>query len=224
MKMKAPVRIVASLLVFLILVFVPAGSLNFWQGWVYIAVVMGSSIFIMLYLHRYDPELLRRRLDDKEHVSEQRLFRQLAGPLWITGLVLSGLDYRFGWSVRFFGSVPTTVTLVSELLLSGSFFLLFHVLRFNTFAASTVQVEAGQRVISSGPYRMVRHPMYSSFLLFYLLTPFALGSYLAVPVFLLLVPLLVYRLVQEEKFLAQGLPGYVRYCTKVRYRVIPFVL
>jgi protein-S-isoprenylcysteine O-methyltransferase Ste14 len=101
---------------------------------------------------------------------------------------------------------------------------LFHVLRFNTFAGSIVQVEAGQGVISSGPYRMVRHPMYSSFLLFYFLTPFALGSYLAVPVFLLLVPVLVYRLLQEEKFLAQGLPGYAEYCAEVRYRLIPFVL
>lgn len=218
------IRIVASILVFLILVFVPAGSLNFWQGWVYIAVVMGSSIFIMLYLHRYDPELLRRRLDDKEHVSEQKLFRRLAGPLWITGLFLAGLDHRFGWSNRSFGSVPTAVTLLSELLLLCSFLLLFHVLRFNTFAGSIVQVEAGQRVISSGPYGMVRHPMYSSFLLFYFLTPFALGSYLVVPVFLLLVPVLLYRLVQEEKFLAQGLPGYAEYCMEVRYRLIPFVL
>jgi protein-S-isoprenylcysteine O-methyltransferase Ste14 len=105
-----------------------------------------------------------------------------------------------------------------------SFLLLFHVLRFNTFAGSIVQVEAGQRVISSGPYRMVRHPMYSSFLLFYFLTPFALGSYLAVPVFLLLVPVLLYRLLQEEKFLAQGLHGYAEYCMKVRYRLIPFIL
>jgi protein-S-isoprenylcysteine O-methyltransferase Ste14 len=218
------IRMVASILVFLILVFVPAGSVNFWQGWVYIAVVMGSSIFIMLYLRRYDPELLRRRLDDKEHVSEQKLFRRLAGPLWITGLFLAGLDHHFGWSNRSFGSVPTAVTLVSELLLLCSFLLLFHVLRFNTFAGSIVQVEAGQRVISSGPYRMVRHPMYSTFLLFYLLTPFALGSYLAVPVFLLLVPVLLYRLLQEEKFLAHGLPGYAEYCMKVRYRLIPFVL
>jgi protein-S-isoprenylcysteine O-methyltransferase Ste14 len=154
------IRIVASILVFLILVFIPAGSLDFWQGWVYIAVVMGSSIFILLYLHRHDPELLRRRLDDKEHVSEQKLFRRLAGPLWITGLCLAGLDHRFGWSNRSFGSVPTAVTLVSELLLLCSFLLLFHVLRFNAFAGSIVQVEAGQRVICSGPYRMVRHPMY----------------------------------------------------------------
>ncbi|HTF71763.1 MAG TPA: isoprenylcysteine carboxylmethyltransferase family protein [Edaphobacter sp.] len=222
--MKAPARIVTSILLFLILVFVPAGSLNFWQGWIYIAIVMGSSIFLMLYLHRYDPELLRRRLNDKEHVSDQKLFRRLAGPLWITGLLLSGLDHHSGWSNRFFGSVPTAVTLVSELLLLCSFLLLFHVLRFNTFAASIVQVEVGQHVISGGPYGKVRHPMYSSFLLFYLLTPFALGSYLAVPVFLLLVPILLYRLLREEKFLAQELPGYAEYCMEVRYRLIPFIL
>lgn len=221
---NTPVRAVAAILVFAVLIFVPAGSLDFWQGWIYIAIVMGSSAFLMLYLYRHDPELLDRRLNENEHVSEQKMFRSLARPVWLIGLILSGLDHRFGWSDRFFGSVPAAVPAVSDVLLLCSFFLLFHVLRFNTFAASTVQVEKGQRVISDGPYGVVRHPMYSSFLLFYLLSPLALGSYLALPVFLLLVPLLLYRLRQEEKFLARELPGYTKYCMDVGYRLIPFVL
>jgi protein-S-isoprenylcysteine O-methyltransferase Ste14 len=222
--MNTPVRVLGAILLFLLLLFVPAGSLNFWQGWVYLAIVMGSSLLIMLYLRCYDPELLRRRLEEKEHVSEQKVFRRVAGPLWIIGLMLAGMDHRFGWSNAFVASVPTPVVAISDVLLLCACFLLFQVLRFNSFAASTVQVEAGQRVISSGPYGMVRHPMYSSFVLIYVLTPFALGSYIAVPVFLLLIPVLVYRLIQEEKFLAHELPGYPEYCTEVRYRLIPFVL
>lgn len=208
----------------LCLILIPSESFGVWQVWVYAAILAASGLLILLYLSRHDPELLRRRLEEKERVQEQRLFRRISGPLWIIGFVTSGLDHRWGWSSAFGGPVPTALTLVSDVLLLCAFYLLFRVLRFNTFASSTVQVEAGQRVISTGPYRIVRHPMYSGFVMMYCLTPLALGSYAAVPIFLLLIPLLLYRLVEEEKLLDQELPGYVGYRAQVRYRLIPYLL
>jgi protein-S-isoprenylcysteine O-methyltransferase Ste14 len=206
------------------LILIPSGSFYVWQAWLYATILAGSCLLILLYLRRHDPELLRRRLEEKERIQEQKLFRRISGPLWIIGFVTSGLDHRWGWSAAFGNPVPIVVTIISDVLLLCAFYLLFRVLRFNTFASNTVRVETGQRVISNGPYRIVRHPMYSGFVIIYCLTPFALGSYAAVPIFLLLVPMLLYRLGEEEKFLDRELPGYVDYRAQVRYRLIPYLL
>jgi protein-S-isoprenylcysteine O-methyltransferase Ste14 len=208
----------------LALILIPSGSFYVWQAWVYVAILAGSGLLILFYLRRHDADLLRRRLEEKECLQEQKLFRRISGPLWIIGFVTSGLDHRCGWSSAFGGPMPALVTVISDVLLLCAFYLLFRVLRFNTFASSTVQVEAGQRVISSGPYRIVRHPMYSGFVMIYCLTPLALGSYAAVPIFFLLIPILLYRLIEEEKFLDHQLPGYPDYRAQVRYRLIPYLL
>lgn len=208
----------------LTLILILSGSFYVWQAWVYVAILGGSGSLILLYLGRHDPDLLRRRLEEKEHVHAQKLFRRISGPLWIIGFVASGLDHRCGWSSAFGGPVPALVTVISDVLLLCAFYLLFRVLRFNTYASSTVQVEAGQRVISNGPYRIVRHPMYSGFVMIYCLTPLALGSYTAVPIFFLLIPTLLYRLVEEEKLLDHELPGYPDYRARVRYRLIPYLI
>jgi protein-S-isoprenylcysteine O-methyltransferase Ste14 len=222
--MKPNVSLFIATVTLLCILLIPSGSPYVWQAWVYVAILMGSSLAIVLYLRRHDPDLLRRRLDAKERFQEQKLFRRIAGPLWIVGFLMSGFDHRYGWSSVLVGPVPALVTLTSDVLLVCAFYLLFRVLRFNTFASNTVQVEAGQQVISTGPYRIVRHPMYSGFVMIYLLTPFALGSYAAAPVFLLLIPALLYRLVEEERFLARELPGYSDYRMQVRYRLIPYLL
>jgi protein-S-isoprenylcysteine O-methyltransferase Ste14 len=222
--MKTLLRFFLGMAILLALTLIPSGSLYVWQTWAYAVILAGSGLLILLYLGRHDPELLRRRLEEKERVQEQKLFRRISGPLWIIGFVTSGFDHRFGLSGAFGGPVPIVVTIISDVLLLCAFYLLFWVLRFNTFASSTVQVEAGQRVISTGPYRIVRHPMYSGFAIIYCVTPFALGSYAAVPIFFLLIPILLYRLVKEEKFLDHELPGYPDYRTQVRYRLIPYLL
>lgn len=222
--MKAPIRLFLGMSLLLTIILISSGSLYIWQVWIYVALLTGFGLFILLYLSRHDPELLKRRLEEKERVQEQKLFRRISGPVWIIGFVASGFDHRFGWSSALGGSVPLVVTAISDVLLLCAFYLLFRVLRFNTYASSTVNVEQGQRVISTGPYRIVRHPMYSGFVMVYCLTPFALGSYAAVPIFLLLIPILLYRLVEEEKFLDQELPGYVDYRAQVRYRLIPYFL
>jgi protein-S-isoprenylcysteine O-methyltransferase Ste14 len=221
---KDKVRLFLAMAMLVALILIPSASFYVWQAWVYVAILAGSGLLILLYLTRHDPDLLRRRLEEKERVHGQKLFRRISGPLWILGFVTSGLDHRLDLSSWFGGPVPGFVTVISDVLLVCAFYLLFRVLRFNTFASSTVQVEAGQRVISSGPYRMVRHPMYSGFVMIYCLTPLALGSYAAVPIFFLLIPTLLYRLVEEEKFLDQELPGYPDYRAQVRYRLIPYLL
>jgi protein-S-isoprenylcysteine O-methyltransferase Ste14 len=205
--MKILARTFIGMFISLVLILIPSGSFYVWQAWVYIAILAGSGLLILLSLSRHDPELLKRRLEEKERIQEQKLFRRISGPVWIIGFVISGFDHRCGWSSALGGSsVPIVVTAISDVLLLCAFYLLFRVLRFNTYASSTVQVEAGQRVISTGPYRIVRHPMYSGFVIVYCLTPFALGSYAAVPIFFLLIPILLYRLVEEEKFLDRELP------------------
>jgi protein-S-isoprenylcysteine O-methyltransferase Ste14 len=204
-------------------VLLPAGSPKFWQGWLFVGLFLAASAFLTFWLYRHDPRLLERRLLTKEKMSEQKLFKVLWVPLWIAALSLPGLDYRFGWSRAFGGEVPLWLTLLSQGLVLCGFFLIFQVLRVNTFASSVIQVEAGQRVISDGPYRLVRHPMYSGILLLVLFAPLALGSYIALPVFALLIPLLVFRLIHEEKTLLRELPGYSAYCEVTRYRLVPFV-
>jgi protein-S-isoprenylcysteine O-methyltransferase Ste14 len=228
MRLTLPVRLelrfFVSLLAGAALLFLPAGSLKFWQAWVYLGLFLGSNLFRTIYFYRHDRRLLERRLQMKETANEQRIFKRLWRPLFVGALLLAALDYRFGWSRDLLGAVPLWLTWLSQALVFWSYLVVFQVLKVNTFASATVQVETGQTVISTGPYRIVRHPMYSGFLVSILFTPLALGSYLALPVFGLLVPVLVYRLQHEEKLLREQLAGYAEYCQRTRFRLVPFVL
>ena len=197
-----------------------AGSLHFWQGWVQVGVFGVFSAIFAIYFLRHDRRLVERRLRSKEPRAEQRLFKMLWVPLWTCTLVLPGLDYRFGWSAAF-GGVSLWVTVACWILVAVSWWIVFEVLRFNTFASATVEVEAGQKVITDGPYRLVRHPMYSGFALMILATPLALGSLVACVPALLLIPVLVFRLLDEEQVLRKELPGYTEYCERTRCRLVP---
>jgi protein-S-isoprenylcysteine O-methyltransferase Ste14 len=213
-----------TVLIFMAAFFLTAGTFKYWQGWFFLIVSFGTSLFMVGYFHRHDPGLLKRRMETREKEAEQRIFRRLFVPIWIAGLALPGFDHRFGWSSAVVGRVPLWLILLAQVLVVCAYVLIFQVLKVNSFASSTIQVEAGQKVISAGPYRLVRHPMYSAFLLALVATPLALGSYIALPVFALLVPLLVFRVVNEEKLLRRQLPGYADYCLSTRFRLIPFIL
>jgi protein-S-isoprenylcysteine O-methyltransferase Ste14 len=154
----------------------------------------------------------------KEKVREQKRIMTFVYIAWLVAFVLPGLDHRFGWSHS-----PLWITILSQAVVFGGFATTLWVAKVNRFAARTIQVEPGQEVISSGPYRIVRHPMYLGACAMWLFTPLALGSYLTLPAFVLLIPLIVLRLLNKEKVLRQELPGYAEYCVHTRFRLIPFL-
>jgi protein-S-isoprenylcysteine O-methyltransferase Ste14 len=203
------------------LIFVPAGTLRYWQGGVYALVFVATSAAFTIYLARYDPELLRRRMragPSQEEEPAQRIIMRFALLGFLLLIVVPALDHRLGWS-----QMPWPIVIAGDLLVALGFFFFYRVVRVNSFAASTIRVEQGQQVVSAGPYAWVRHPMYSGAFALLLGTPLALGSWwglLVVPVFL---PILAGRILNEETVLARDLQGYTNYQRQVRWRMIPFV-
>jgi protein-S-isoprenylcysteine O-methyltransferase Ste14 len=196
--------------------FVPAGTLDYWEAWVYCAVLLVPCVFVLTYLLRKDPELLARRIRLNEKEPAQRRIIRASSLIFFTGFLIPGLDHRYGWS-----DIPVEAVLAANVLVIVGYALVFLVFKENPFASRVVEVEPDQRVISSGPYALVRHPMYLGTSIMWLATPIALGSYWALPVFLLLPIVLVYRIMNEEEVLLRELPGYREYTHKVRYRLIP---
>ncbi|HKF41660.1 MAG TPA: isoprenylcysteine carboxylmethyltransferase family protein [Thermoanaerobaculia bacterium] len=204
-----------------LLVFLPAGTARYWQAWVFLSIFLAASTVITLDVARRDPALLERRMKGgplAEKGRAQRIVMALASAGFAALLVVPGLDRRFGWS-----RAPIAVAIAGNALTLLGLYATSRVYRANTFAAATIRVEPGQRVISTGPYAIVRHPMYASALLYLVGMPLALGSYcglLVVPAF---TAVLVWRLLDEEKLLGRDLPGYRDYQAKVRWRLIPGV-
>jgi len=205
------------------LLFVSAGSPGYWQGWAFLVVNLAFSLSLVIYFYKRDPELLERRLLRKEKAGEQKFIMTLARLASVPAYLLPGLDYRFGWSRTLVEPVPLWLTLLALLVLLDCHLLFFWVMNVNRFAASIIQVEAGQTVAATGPYRFIRHPMYLGIVVSQFATPLALGSFIALPVFALLIPLIVLRLLNEEKILRRELPGYSEYCRRTPCRLIPFV-
>lgn len=210
-------------LVLAAMLFVPAGTLKFWQAWAFMAVNLVGPLLLVIYFYKRDPQLIERRLLKKEKIPEQKLFAKLGALLYCTSFLLAGYDYRFGWSRAFPGPVPLWLTLLSLALMLGCHLFIFRVLEVNRFASRIIQVETGQTLATTGPYRFVRHPMYSASIVNWLAASMALGSYVALPAFSLIIPLIVFRLLNEEKILSRELPGYSEYGERTRYRLIPFI-
>jgi protein-S-isoprenylcysteine O-methyltransferase Ste14 len=203
------------------MVFVPAGTLNYWQGWAYFGTSILASAFYTIYLAKCDPALLKRRQQTGpayEKEPAQKIIIALIVAAFVALIALPPLDYRFGWS-----RVPWYVSVIADALIAFSFYFFYLVSKVNTYAAANVRVEQGQRVVDTGVYGLVRHPMYFGALFLIVGTPLALGSWwtlLLTPVFLLL---LYFRIVSEETVLMRDLAGYAEYQRRVRYRLIPFV-
>jgi protein-S-isoprenylcysteine O-methyltransferase Ste14 len=205
-----------------ILLFVP-GTLRYWQGWAFLAVNAATAMIFCTYFYRHDRELLARRLLRREKVIAQKFIMLLLKIVAVTSYALCGLDHRLGWSQTYLTPVPWWLTVLALLGYAGCYLLFIPVFNANRFAASVIQTEAGQTIADRGPYRWVRHPMYSVSLAVWFWLPLALGSFIVLPVAALMVPVIVMRLLNEEKVLQRDLPGYRDYCRRTPYRLIPLV-
>jgi len=204
-----------------LLLFVPAGTIHYWQAWVYLSIFMGASALTTLNLLRRDPALLERRMrggPTAEKRLAQRIIMLATSLGFIALLVVSALDDRFGWS-----AVPLGVVVAGDVLVAIGFGLIMRVYRENTFSSATIEVAQNQTVISTGPYAIVRHPMYASGSLYLFGTPLALGSYWGLVPIAAMIPFLIWRLLDEERLLAKDLAGYTEYKKRVRYRLVPFL-
>lgn len=203
------------------LLFVPAGTLHYWQGWAFAFVFVATTAAFTVYLAWYDPALLRRRMRagaSQEQEPAQKIIIRFATLGFFLLVVVPALDYRFGWS-----RAPWTIVVAGDVLVALGFLCFYRVVRVNSFAASTIRVEEGQQVVSTGPYAWVRHPMYTGAFVLLIGTPLALGSWWGLLIVLLFVPIFVLRSLNEEEVLARELPGYTAYQQRVHYRLIPFV-
>lgn len=209
-------RLVLSIPVLGLVFFLPAGTLRYWQAWMYMSTLFTPMFVVLAYLLKNDPELLERRMRTKEKESRQNLIIKLSYPVFLIAFLMPGFDQRFSWS-----NMPAIVAILADVVVFSGYMIFFAVLRENSYASRVVEVAEEQKVISTGPYALVRHPMYLAVLLMYGCSPLALGSYWALIPISGIIPVLVARIKNEEEVLLRDLPGYAAYQQKTRFRMIP---
>ena len=212
------VRLVVGIPTIFAVLFIPAGTLAYWEAWLYLAVILIPFAFVVVYLFRHSPELLARRMHTREKETTQSRVIWLSLFYFLLIFILPGLDHRFGWS-----DVPMWLVLAADGIVLAGYGIIVLVFRENRYASRVVEVAQGQQVIDTGPYAVVRHPMYVGTLLMYFLTPLALGSYWALLPATLILPLLIVRIRNEETVLTRDLVGYAAYMQRTRYRLVPYI-
>lgn len=201
-----------------ILIFLPAWSLHYWQGWLLMGILFVPMFVAGLVMLAKNPDLLRKRLNAKEQEAEQKIVVKLSGLLFITAFVVAGLNWRFGWWV-----LPDWAVWVAAGLFLASYLLYAEALRENTFLSRTIEVQENQKVIDTGLYGIVRHPMYMATTILFLAMPLVLASPFSFLIMLGYIPVIAKRIKNEEKVLEEGLVGYAEYKKKVKYRILPFI-
>ena len=201
-----------------LLIFLPAGTLNFSNGWLFMAILFVPMFLAGLVMMAKNPNLLKSRLNAKEKEREQSLVVKLSGLMFLAGFIVAGLDFRFGWY-----PLPQAVSYGAAAAFLIAYVLYAEVLRENTYLSRTIEVQEGQTVVDTGLYGIVRHPMYAVTLLLFLSMPLVLGSLISFVIFLVYPLLIAKRIKNEEQVLEAGLPGYREYKQKVKYRMIPFI-
>ena len=201
-----------------ILIFLPAGTFNYFNGWLFMAILFIPMLFAGIIMMIKNPKLLKSRLNAKEKQKEQGIVIKLSGLMFIVGFVLAGLDFRFKWIV-----LPPIVSYISSFVFILAYLLWAEVLKENTYLSRTIKVEEGQKVIDTGLYGIVRHPMYTATIILFLSMPLVLGSIISFFVFIFYPVLIIFRILYEEKLLEKELKGYAEYKQKVKYRILPFI-
>ena len=215
---KAITRFLAGLLIVGLLLFVPAGTLAYWQAWLLTGILFVPMFIAGLVMMKKSPDLLRKRLNVKEEQSEQKTVILLSGLMFLAAFVFAGLNFRFQWII-----LPDWVSFAAAAVFLLAYALYAEVLRENAYLSRTIEVQENQKVIDTGLYGVVRHPMYMSTLLLFLSMPLVLGSLLSFVITLAYVPIIAKRIRNEEQVLEEGLEGYTEYKKRVKFKVIPFV-
>ena len=215
---SAIIKFVLGIVLVGILIFLPAGTFSYFNGWLFMSILfipMFISGVVMMFVN---PMLLKSRLDAKETQKEQNLVVKLSGLMFLAGFIVAGLDFRFGWLV-----LPKPVVITAAIVFVVSYFLYAEVLRENTYLSRIIEVQDGQKVVDTGLYGIVRHPMYSATVIMFLSMPIILGSLFSFMIFLAYPIIIAFRIKNEEMFLEKELDGYGEYKNKVKYRMIPFI-
>lgn len=216
--LRAAAKLLSGFIVIALLLFIPAGSLKYSEAWLFLSILFVPMIIAGIALIVKKPSLLEKRLDAKEKQSEQKLVLILSAFMFLSAFIVAGLNFRFKWI-----ELPGWVPVVSAVLFLASYILYAEVLKENEYLSRTVEVQENQKVVDTGLYGIVRHPMYMSTVLLFLLMPLVLGSVISLAVMLFYIPIIVLRIRNEEKVLEEGLDGYSEYKKKVKYRLIPFI-
>ena len=216
LELRGLIIIISSAFLTGAMIFLPAGTFDFWEGWAFLLVLFIPLFFAFFYMIKYQRVLLERRLKYRERREKQRFIQPLITLLFFAAMVTGGIDHRFGWS-----RVPAWLVILSDLTMFAGYVLFIRTMIYNEYASRTIEIRKGQKLIDTGPYALVRHPMYAAGILMYLLTPLALGSFWAIIPLLLMFLMLIFRIFDEEKALIAGLKGYKRYMKKVKCRLVP---
>ena len=215
---NALIKFTCGLLMVGLLLFLPAGTLGYTYGWLLIGLLFGLMLIAGFVMLAKSPDFLKKRLDAKEKQGTQKGVLAFSGLMFVAGFVVAGLEYRFGWS-----KMPMWVTIGASVLFLIAYALYAEVMRENAYLSRTVKVEEGQKVVDTGLYGIVRHPMYAATILLFMAMPLVLGSWYALMAFAFYPAIIIVRLKDEEDLLTRELPGYAEYKQKVKYRLIPFI-
>ena len=215
---QAITKFIFGFTIIALLLFIPAGTLKYWNAWLFICILFIPMLIVGIILMIKNPDLLRKRLNSKEKESEQEILLLIGGVMFVCGFVVSGLNYRFEWFI-----LPKWIIVIATIIFLLAYVLYAEVLRENMYLSRIIEIQENQKVIDTGLYGVVRHPMYSSTILLFLSIPLVLGSLFSFLIFLVYPVIIVKRIRNEEQLLEQGLEGYSEYKKKVKYRVIPFI-
>ena len=215
---EAIIKFILGVVIIGLLIFVPANTINYWNGWLFMGLLFIPMFIAGIVMMVKSPELLRKRLNAKEKENEQKLVVKLSGLMFLIGFIIAGLNYRYSWIV-----IPKSIVIISSVMFVISYIIYAEVLRENTYLSRTIEVEENQKVIDTGLYGIVRHPMYAATILLFLSMPLVLGSVISFVIFLVYPFIIAKRIKNEEEVLEKELIGYSEYKKKVKYKMIPFI-